>query len=42
MPKYGRVSQVLLQLVVAFLHISNPLLVTAVQVKMKLGDNTLN
>ena len=26
----------------AFLHISNALLVTAVHVKMKLGDNTLN
>ena len=26
----------------AFLHISNALLVTAVHVKMKLGDNALN
>ena len=28
--------------VVAFLHMSNALLVTAVHVKMKLGDNALN
>ena len=37
-----QVSDFRAQQLLAFLHISNALLVTAVHVKMKLGDNNLN